>query len=370
MRERVVVVDHSISSRAALKRLVETIPDCDALCFGDPMEGLAWCIEQEPDLILLDYQMPRPDGLEFIHTLRSRPDKADIPVVMVTDSASRHLRHRALELGATDFLIKPVDEYEFVARVRNLLKLHGIHRALANRAEQLADEVHKATGALVAREREAILCLSRAAERRDSETGAHLVRMAEYVRLVAEALDLPSSEVELIYAAAPMHDVGKIGIADHILLKPGKLDADEYELMKRHTSYGHEILADGDSPLLRMAAEIALSHHERYDGTGYPRHLGGAQIPLVARIVGLADVFDALVSERPYKHAWPLEEARQHIGLGRARQFDPDCVDAFLSRWEDVRTVASQVMGRRTAPRTRGGQAEALSAHAALGTLP
>lgn len=338
---RVVIVDDSPSSLQVLSAMVAAIPDCTVVTFTDSAKGLQWCLDHEPDLVLVDFNMPPPDGLQLIELIRRDPRRLDVPVVMVSSCEEREIRHRALRLGATDFLSKPVDESEFIARVRNLLKLHQSHRALSNRAAWLASEVGKATRALVEREREAILILSRAAEFRDPETAQHLVRMATYCRLIAEALGLPYEEIELIFTAAPMHDIGKIGIPDHILLKPGKLTPDEEELMRRHAGFGADILSGSTSPLIKKAAEIAQCHHEKFDGTGYPDGLAAINIPLAGRIAALADVFDALTSERPYKKAWPLDRALDYIQANRGFHFDPACVDAFMRQWPLVLTTLS-----------------------------
>ncbi|HEY0834089.1 MAG TPA: HD domain-containing phosphohydrolase [Azospirillum sp.] len=349
---RVVIVDDSVSSLAAMEALVRAIPGCAPLPFTRSDEALAWCLRNDQDLILLDYHMPPPDGLAFIDAYRHRAAHPDVPIVMVTTSGNPDVRLRALHLGATDFLSKPVDESEFLARVRNLLRLHQSHRILTNRSQWLADEVRRSTQALVQRERETILFLSRAAEHRDPETGDHLVRMAAYARVIAEGMGQPPDLVELIHTAAPRHDIGKIGIPDHILLKTGRLTACEVAIMQQHTVYGHEILAGSSSPLLHLAAEIALSHHERFDGAGYPHGLRGEAIPLVGRVTALADVFDALTSVRPYKEAWPVERARAYVLAEDGAHFDPACVDAFRARWDEIREVASQYSAAATtAPR-------------------
>ncbi|HYH40233.1 MAG TPA: HD domain-containing phosphohydrolase [Azospirillum sp.] len=333
----VVVVDDSRSSIAHLTRLVQSVPGCAPHPFLSSARALEWCLRHEPDLVLLDHEMPPPDGLTFLEAFRA--EHAEVPVVMVTNCTEQALRHAALNLGATDFLNKPVDECEFLARVRNLLKLRRSHLSLCSRSEWLDAEVRKATRSLALRERETILFLSRAAERRDPETGGHLVRMAAYAGLIAEALGLPAAEADLIHAAAPMHDVGKIGIPDHILLKPGRLDPEERRVMQQHPAIGHEILDGSSSVLLQVAAEIAFCHHERWDGSGYPRALSGEAIPLPGRITALADVFDALTSVRPYKAAWPLDAAYEYVVQNRGRHFDPACVDALLARREDVPAV-------------------------------
>ena len=339
---RVVIVDDSPSAIQALSSMLSSLTGCEVVGFHDSAVALHWCLDNAVDLVLVDYNMPAPNGLQFIQRLRAHRQRVDTLVVMVTACDQREIRHQALRLGATDFLSKPVDEAEFLARIRNLLKLHQSHLALSDRAQWLSQEVQKATSTLLEREREAILILSRAAEFRDPETAHHLVRMASYCRMIAIGCGLGQDEVDLIHTAAPMHDIGKIGIPDHILLKPGRLTPHEEELMRRHPTFGADILAGSSAPLIRMAASIARSHHERYDGSGYPDGLAGTAIPLAGRIAALADVFDALTSERPYKKAWPLEQARDYIVAERGRHFDPDCVDAFLARWSEVERTAAR----------------------------
>jgi putative two-component system response regulator len=335
---RVVIVDDSRSSLALMERLVGTM-GCEVVAFEQSAAGLTWCLENDADVVVVDYVMPPPDGLKVIEALRKTHRHADTPVVMVTTSDSRDVRYMALQMGATDFLAKPVDEVEFVARVRNLVRLSEHQKAIADRSKWLAGEVRKATRTLAEREREAVLFLGRAAEHRDPETGAHLVRMATYSKLVAEGVGMSADEAELVLAAAPLHDVGKIGIPDNILLKPGRLDPDEFETMKTHTTIGSKILEGSTSPLLRTAATIAACHHERFDGTGYPQRLKGGDIPLIGRVVALADVFDALTSRRPYKEEMSFEQALAIIVDGRGSHFDPACVDAFMASLDQVRWV-------------------------------
>ncbi len=333
---RVAIIDDSKSSLEALARLVNDMTDCTCVGFSDPQQGLAWCIANTPDAILVDYHMPQMDGLQFIAQYRSGPDRGEVPVVMVTTEMQPEVKRQALLLGATDFLSKPVDAIELQARLRNLLKLRRAHLALSHRAEWLAGEIRAAHQKIMDREREAILVLSRAAEHRDPETGQHLLRMAAYTRLIAEALGLAQDRIDTLYAAAPMHDVGKIGTPDSILLKPGRLTPEETIIMREHTVHGYQILAGNASEILTVAAVVALHHHERFDGDGYPNRLAGEAIPLAGRIVAVADVFDALTSVRPYKAAWPIAKAREYLIENRDAHFDALCVDAFLSRWDEV----------------------------------
>jgi response regulator RpfG family c-di-GMP phosphodiesterase len=292
--------------------------------------------------LIVDYMMPAPDGLEFIRRYREKPENADIPVLMITADHEKETRYAALESGANDFLTKPIDNAEFRARLRNMISLRRSQKALADRAAWLAEKVGEATREILDREHEMITRLSRAAEFRDPETGAHIQRMALYSQLIAQQLGLPEAEQELILRAAPMHDVGKIAIPDRILLKPGKLDAVEFEIMKTHAEKGWEILRDSRSQLLDIAAVIARSHHEKFDGGGYPLGLKGEAIPLHGRIVAVADVFDALTTERPYKKAWKIEHALEFLHAGAGAHFDPLCVAAFVARIDEVLVVRAR----------------------------
>lgn len=334
---KVVIIDDTQMVLTMLQHLVRKLPGCEPVCFTDPLAALEWCMRNEPDLVVVDFMMPELSGTGLVEKFRQR--YADIPVLMVTANHATELRHRALEIGVTDFLNKPLDNIEFLARARNMLALRASHKATANRAMTLAEEVRKATRLLVEQERMTIFCLSRAAEYRDPETGSHILRMAHYSRHIARMLGLPTEEQELLLEAAPMHDIGKVGTPDAILLKPGRLTYDEFEIMKLHASTGYEVLRTTTSPLLQVAAEIAHTHHEKFDGSGYPRGLAGEDIPLFGRIVAVADVFDALTSERPYKKAWTVDEARHLLVEGKGKHFDPACVEAFFKNWDEVMEI-------------------------------
>ncbi|MEI6559425.1 MAG: HD domain-containing phosphohydrolase [Rhodospirillaceae bacterium] len=313
--------------------------DCRIVEFTESPAALSRCEAHDADLVLVDYIMPDLDGIEFVGRFRQLPGREHVPVVMVTSSDVREVRYRALGCGATDFLNKPLDKTELVARCRNMLTIRRSQLLLLDRAAWLAAEVQKATLEVLEREREVILRLSKAAEFRDPETGSHLVRMACYTRLIAVRLGLGMEMCDLLYSAAPMHDVGKVGIADHILLKPGRLTADEFAIMKRHAEIGHEILKGSPSALLRCAALIALTHHEKFNGSGYPRGLMAEECPIEGRIIAVADVFDALTSERVYKRAWPPDAARDFLIAHRGSHFDPACVDAFIGSWDEAMEV-------------------------------
>lgn len=339
MAHHVLIVDDTEINLILFAALVKKLDDCVPHTFAQARDALSWVQDNDPDLVIVDYMMPDMDGLEFIRALRETPGRDAVPIVMITANDQKQLRYRALDLGANDFLTKPVDKVEFLARTRNMLQVSDARKQLADRARWLADEVRKATAEVVARERETVFRLCKAAEYRDPETGAHILRMAHYSQLIARGLGLSVDDQDLLLEAAPMHDLGKVGIADKILLKPGRLDADEFEVMKQHAIYGYELLQGSSSRVLQAGADIARGHHEKFDGSGYPDGITGAEIPIFSRIVAVADVFDALTSERPYKKAWTLEAAVDFLVQGSGSHFDPQCVQAFLNAWDDVMEI-------------------------------
>ena len=336
---KICIVDDTQINLTLMQALVAKIEGCQPVCFDESLAGLQYCIDEDIDLVIVDYMMPSPDGLEFIAQLRATANRAEVPILMVTADHEKEVRYRALEIGATDFLTKPVDRIEFLSRVRNMLAIRRSHVILNDRAETLAEEVRKATAEIAAREKEVIYRLSKAAEYRDPETGAHIVRMTHYSALIARQLGWSDDAVDLILQAAPMHDVGKLGTPDHILLKPAHLTDAEFAIMKQHTTMGAAILRDSTSPMLQLAAQIALRHHEKFDGSGYPDGLAGEAIPLAARIVAVADVFDALTSSRPYKKAWEVDRALALLQDGQGKHFDPECVAAFLANLDQALAI-------------------------------
>jgi putative two-component system response regulator len=329
---RVLVIDDAQMNVTLLRHLIRKLPDCESFGFLYPIEALGWCRENEPDLVVVDYMMGDMDGIQFTQQFRAIPGYEDIPVLMITANHETSVRHQALGSGVTDFLTKPVDNEEFLARAKNMLALRKSYK-------HLAEEVRKATVEIVSREQETIFCLARAAEYRDPETGAHIQRMSHYSRHIACRMGLSVAQQDLLLEAAPMHDIGKVGTPDMILLKPGKLTEEEFAVMKQHAVIGYEILNASNSPLLKIAAEIAHTHHEKFDGSGYPNGLAGETIPLFGRIVAVADVFDALTSERPYKKAWATEKAKQLLLEGAGTHFDPVCVEAFFTDWDAVMEI-------------------------------
>ncbi len=295
------------------------------------------------DLIITDYRMPVINGVEFIKKVRALAGNESLPIMMITVVSEKSVRYEALEAGATAFLTRPIDQIECRTSCRNLLKIQEQQSIIKDKADWLARQVAVATLQIVARERETLLRLGKAGEYRDQETGNHVVRMARYARVIAEELELSEMECEDIEYAAPLHDIGKIGIPDHILLKPGRFEKDEWEIMKQHTVIGNNILSNSQSRYIQMGSIIARSHHEKYDGNGYPDGLKGRDIPLVARIVAVADVFDALVSSRPYKRAWNNEEALEYLKEQSGLHFDPLCVAAFFERFEEIKQIQNDL---------------------------
>ena len=345
--ERVLIVEAQNATRSLLEALARTLaPGVIVDHFDDPLNALACMQQVTPDLIIADYRLTGMSGIELIRQMRAARRLADVPLIIVTGAEDRQIRSDALASGASDFLSRPIDPQEFRARCLNLLALRRSQKLVAERAKWLEDQVMAATREVRTRERETLLRLAKAGEYRDQDTGNHIIRMAKYARLIAEELTLTTMECDEIEAAAPMHDIGKIGIPDHILLKPGRHTPEEQIIMRRHPLIGHEILAGSPSRYLQMGAIIALSHHEKFDGSGYPNGLAGEAIPLTARIVAVADVFDALTSVRPYKTAWTFDEALAFVKAESGRHFDPACVHAFGQRIDAVATIMRELADR------------------------
>jgi two-component system response regulator RpfG len=315
-----------------LEQLVRSVGSgAEPVSFADPITALDWARNNPVDLVLTDFKMPHMSGVEFTQWLRNTKRCVDVPIVIITGVDDPSTKYKALEAGATDFLTKPIDHHECRARCRNLLKMREQQKIIRDRAKWLEKEISEKTLELQLREKETLLRLARAGEYRDSDTSGHVIRMANTTRRIAETMGMDDEYCDLIEQAAPMHDIGKIGVPDSILLKPGRLDDHERSVMMQHARIGHDILRDSPSVYLQVGATIAWCHHERYDGSGYPRGLRGEEIPLEARIVAIADVFDALLSRRPYKEPWPLRRALDLIRNESGRHFDPACVEGLLS---------------------------------------
>lgn len=327
----VLVVDDEPANVVFLERLLRKDEGLRLISTQDPREVVELYIQHRPDLILLDLHMPHLDGFVVLEQLRQLELGGDVvPKVVLTADATPEAKHKALSLGARDFLTKPLDALEVLLRVKNHLETRRLYLALQGENTLLSEVVRERTQELDAARLEVLERLARAAEYRDDETGEHVKRVAANAARLAEALGLEFTIVDMIHHTAPLHDVGKIGISDLILKKPGKLTPEEFEIVKTHTIIGSGLLAGGRTEMLRVAERIARSHHERWDGSGYPDGLCGEAIPLEARIVSVVDVFDALTSRRPYKQAWPVEEALEEIRRQSGKQFDPRIVEALL----------------------------------------
>jgi len=328
----ILIVDDQAANIRLLERILRQAGYNRLTSTTDPREVLSIFTSLQPDLVLLDLMMSHVNGFEVMEQLKPLIPSGDyLPILVLTADVTGEVKRRALSAGAMDFLIKPFDTIEVLLRIDNLLKTRLLYLQLREQNHLLDEKVRERTLSLERAQIEILERLAAAAEFRDDATGRHTRRVGQISGMIAHVLHLPGTEVRLIRQAATLHDVGKIGIPDSILLKPGKLTAGEFEVMKKHTTIGANMLANGHSGLLQMAESIALMHHERWDGAGYPGKLRGEQIPMVGRIVAVADVFDALTHERPYKTAWPVEEALAEIKRQRGLQFDPRVADAFLS---------------------------------------
>lgn len=288
--------------------------------------------KHKPDLILLDVMMPDMDGYEVCRRLKQDITTASIPVIFVTAKSEVADEQTGFDLGAVDYITKPISPPIVIARVKAQLALYDQARHLESLVAKRTEELDRAHIEVIHR-------LGKAAEYKDNETGMHVIRMSYFCKFLAQQLKLDNEWVELLFKAAPMHDIGKIGIPDAVLLKPGRLDQQELEVMQKHAEFGARIIGESDVPVLKMAREIAIYHHEKWDGSGYPYGLKGEQIPLCARIVAIADVFDALTSKRPYKNAWPEHEALALLEQQSGQHFDPNIVPLFTQCLEQVREV-------------------------------
>ena len=289
----------------------------------------------KPDMILLDIMMPGMDGYEVCRRLKSDPATKKIPIIFITAKSEVEDEKKGLDLGAVDYITKPISPPIVLARARTQLALYDQNRELERRVAERTEELNQTRLEVIRR-------LGRAAEFKDNETGLHVIRMSHYSRLMAEALNVSDEWTDLVFNAAPMHDIGKIGIPDHILLKPGKLDDDEWTIMRKHPEFGAAIIGDHASELMRFSREIALTHHEKYDGSGYPAKLAGDDIPLSGRIIAIADVFDALTTERPYKKAWTVEDAVKLIDENSGSHFDPELVPIFHEVMPEILDIKEQ----------------------------
>jgi putative two-component system response regulator len=358
---KIMIVDDEPINIKVVQKYLQGFGYASFVTTSDATGAFDMACKERPDIVLLDIMMPEVSGIEILDQIRATTSLHHVPVVILTAVGDARIKQKALELGATDFLTKPVDPSELVLRVGNALVVKNHYDHLASYSAELERQVKARTAELASSRRELVHTLARAAEYRDNETAHHISRVGRFAGIVANELGLPNELCDLLEEAALLHDVGKIGIPDAILLKPGKLTEDEYETMKQHCAFGHRIIhrssdnaADhfgtrsqlervepGNAPawLIPVAATIAHTHHERWDGTGYPLGLKGEQIPIEGRITAVADVFDALSSQRPYKEAFPLEKCFELMREGRGTHFDPVVLDAFFRRTDQVLQV-------------------------------
>jgi putative two-component system response regulator len=326
---RVLIVDDEPNNVDLLRRVLQRagLSKIETTC--DPREAVAIYVRFRPDLILLDLHMPHLSGIEVMDELNQIAEASYLPILVLTADLTREARQEALSRGAKDFLNKPFSQEEVLLRIGTLLETRFLYLQIQSQNQMLEVKVRERTRALEAAQIEIIERLAKAAEFRDDNTGQHTERVGQMAALLARRIGLPDAQVALIRRAAPVHDVGKLGVPDAILLKQGRLTPDEFEVVKTHTTIGARILSGSRFPILQLAEEIALSHHERWDGSGYAG-VAGDRIPLAGRVVAVVDVFDALTQQRPYKEAWPIGEALAELDRERGRQFDPQLVDAFL----------------------------------------
>ena len=358
---RILVIDDEAANVEALDKILRWAGYPWVLTTTDPTEAARLYSEIRPDLIVLDLHMPEKDGFDVMAELAEMTDREEyLPILVLTGDMDPVARERALSAGAKDFVTKPFETTEVLLRIKNLLETRSLHTRLHRHAEELEDKIAARTRDLADAQLEILSRLALAAEYRDDVTGQHAERVGALSALIAEEVGLSAEDVELVRWAAPLHDIGKIGIPDAILLKPGKLLDAEYEVMKSHTTIGARILSGSRFPIMQMARKIALSHHERWDGRGYTG-LVGEEIPIEGRIVAVADTFDCLTNERPYKAAMPVDQTVELIDSERGRHFDPRVVDAFLRLIESGRILEIGILLARKA--SDGTVAEQDSVH-------
>ena len=354
-RHRVLVVDDTPENLSLMNELLQDLYQIKVAPSGARALKIARS-ETPPDLILLDIMMPEMDGYAVCRELKADPLTANIPVIFLTAMSEEADEEMGLGLGAVDYITKPVNGPILRARVHAHLQLKAAADFLRDKSAFLEQEVERRTNEVRAVQDATILMMSSLAETRDNETGNHIQRTQRYVRTLAEALSahqrfadvLTPQMIELLYKSAPLHDIGKVGIPDHVLLKPGRLTAEEFEIMKQHTTMGRDAIAKAEArlgrevPFLTLAKEIAYSHQEKWDGSGYPQGLAGDAIPVSARLMAVADVYDALISRRVYKEPMPHEQAVSIMAEGREKHFDPDVIDVFLALQDDFHAIANE----------------------------
>jgi putative two-component system response regulator len=338
-KQCILIVDDEPVNLKLLDKMLRAQGYKELVLVQDSREVINHYLNAKPDLILLDINMPHMDGYQVVEQLKALNDPLLPPIVILTAQSTQDYLLRALAAGARDFVTKPFDRNELLMRVRNLLDAQMAHRMMHDQKNVLEQMVRERTDELRKTRLQVVQRLGMAAEYRDEETGSHILRMSHMSALLARGIGWSEDDCELMLNASPMHDIGKIGIPDAILLKPGKFEAHEWEIMKTHASIGGKLLEGDESDLMRMAQQIAISHHEKWDGSGYPNGLAGEAIPQAGRIAALADVFDALTSVRPYKKAWTVEAAVDLIRENRSTHFDPKLVDVFLQGLPEIMKI-------------------------------
>ncbi|MDR5900360.1 response regulator [Halomonas vilamensis] len=336
---RILVIDDEPANLKLMDRMLRAQGYLNLQLIADSREVVTHYQEEGASLILLDINMPHLDGFAVLEQLKALNDPLLPPVIMLTAQSDREFLLRALSLGARDYITKPFDRAELMMRVRNQLEVHLAQRLIQEQNTVLEERVRQRTEEVSRTRLQVVRRLGLAAEYRDEETGEHILRMSQCCALIARELGWDEAQCELMLLASPMHDIGKIGIPDRILLKPGKFEPEEWEIMKTHVTIGARMLEGDDSDLMRLAQDIALTHHEKWDGTGYPHGTAGEAIPLSGRIAAISDVFDALTSPRPYKRAWSVDEALTLIKENRGKHFDPTVVEAFFNVLPDILEV-------------------------------
>ena len=368
-KQRILIVDGEETSLLSAQTYLQQNGYQQILTTVDVHDALSIIKQRAPDVVLLDLDPPSCSGLEILRGVTADATMRHLPIIVLARGLDSKVKQKALKLGATDFLNKPIDPFELIPRVRNALLLKSHREDFAGESARLEAMVRRRTEDLSRSRQQLILGLARAAEHRDDDTGNHVLRVGRYAGMIAKQMGWPDARVQMLELAAQLHDVGKIGIPDSILFKPGKLDPQEWELMRKHCSFGvdivepvsmqdlnklrsharlgAEMLHVRSSPMMMMAARIAQTHHEKWDGSGYPIGLAGEDIPIEGRITAVADVFDALSSERPYKKAFPRQKCFEIIEEGRSKHFDPQVVDAFFQCASKIVEVQLALMDRK-----------------------
>ncbi|MGE0269310.1 MAG: HD domain-containing phosphohydrolase [Candidatus Omnitrophota bacterium] len=339
---QILIIDDDEISIRLLEEIFEKAGYKNVHSSTDSTQAVSLFESIQPDLLVLDLWMPSVTGFEVMEQLRQMHADTFLPIIVLSHDSDHQARFKALESGAKDFLNKPYDRIEVLIRFRNLIEAQMLHKQAKDQNRLLEDKVKERTRQLSNTQLDVITRLARAIEYRDSETGLHIVRMSHYSARLAQESGLSPAECDSLLTAAPLHDIGKIGIPDRILQKPGRLTDEEWEVMKTHTTIGAELLSGSNSEFMKMARLIALTHHEKWDGSGYPKGIKETSIPLVGRICGLCDVFDALMTARPYKGAWKLDQTMEEIKDGKGKHFDPDLVDSFVRILPDIQKIQEQ----------------------------